>query len=166
MLSAIAIDRTTHTHFTVAFVFLWNKKLMVLQCYFNAKIIAHMPTFGKKKRFTDYLYTKGGIAVLLVVVALLSMAVYKRFTVAQEMTSRRKEADEQKQLLIERKNELQNRVQYLSGDRGTEEEIRKDFNVAKDGEKVIILVGDDTQNTASSATATPPVRTKPWYQFW
>lgn len=125
-----------------------------------------MPTFGKKKKFTDYLYTKGGIAALLIVVAFLSVAVYKRFTVAQEMTARRKDAEEQKQLLIERKNELQSRVQYLSGDRGTEEEIRKDFNVAKDGEKVIILVGDDAKSGSSSTSTTPQVRPKPWYQFW
>lgn len=122
-----------------------------------------MASFGKKKKISEYLYTKYGIAVLLVIAVFLSTAVYKRYTVEREMSARRIETENHKLELIERKNTLEERVEYLSGERGIEEEIRKHFDVTKNGEKVIILVGDTNSTTEVTAL---PVEEKPWYKFW
>jgi cell division protein FtsB len=101
--------------------------------------------------------------VLLVLVVFLSVAVYKRYSVERLMAERRIEADRDKQELIERKKGLEERVEYLSGDRGIEEEIRTHFDVAKEGEQVIILVGEEKKE---ENTEIPAVEKKPWYKFW
>jgi cell division protein FtsB len=122
-----------------------------------------MASFGKKKKISEYLYTKIGILFLLCVITFLSIAVYKRYTVEREMAERRLQTEQLRQELQGRKEMLEERVEYLSGDRGIEEEIRKNFNVAREGEQVIILVGDDV--TAEEKPNIPP-EIKPWYQFW
>lgn len=122
-----------------------------------------MASFGKKKQLTDYLYSKPSIVVLGVVVIFMGVAVYTRFSVEREQAKKEAETLQEKSKLLERKTELQKRVEYLSGERGIEEEIRKHFDVAKDGEQVVIIV-DDEQKPAEAVTPPPPQ--KPWYQFW
>lgn len=130
----------------------------------SAKIIPHMASFGQKKRITEYLYSRPIIAVLLVVVFFLGTAVYERYTIEREMHMRRVETQEQKQELIQRKADLEEKVEYLSGDRGIEEEIRTHFDVAKEGETVVILVGEEDEDKNDGVTPVPSE--KPWYMFW
>lgn len=122
-----------------------------------------MVQFGRKKSFTDYFYTKPVIAVLLIVVGFLSVSVFERFQIEREMAARRIAAEAEYQALEARKADLEDKVDYLSGERGIEEEIRKHFDVAKTGEKVIILLGDETVDTAVPTVIEPSKR---WYQFW
>jgi cell division protein FtsB len=122
-----------------------------------------MASFGKKKTITDYLYSKPVIAVLLVIAIFMSIAVYHRFTVEREMALRRAEMEKERVELIQRKAELEERVDYLSGDRGIEEEIRKHFDVAKEGEQVVIIVDKGEEQKPEI----PPIlEKKPWYLFW
>lgn len=123
-----------------------------------------MTSFGKKKKISEYLYSKVVIIILLVVIGFLSVAVYKRYTVEREMLAREVETQQQKQDLLDREKTLKEQVDYLSGDRGIEEEIRKHFDVAKEGEKVIILTGEEPK--APTASLDTPKSEKPWYQFW
>ena len=102
-----------------------------------------MASFGKKRRITDYLYSRPVLVILGILVVFLSVAVYARFTVEREMAQRKHETEQKKAQLMERKNQLEQRVEYLSGERGIEEEIRKHFDVAKEGEQVIIIVGEE-----------------------
>jgi cell division protein FtsB len=122
-----------------------------------------MAGFGKKKSITEYLYSKAVVIVLLVVVIFLAFAVYERYVVERQMYARRVETNREKQELIDRKGTLKERVEYLSGDRGIEEEIRSNFDVAKEDEKVIILVGEKKK---AEATTTSIIDAKPWYKFW
>ena len=122
-----------------------------------------MASFGKKKTLTEYLYSKVVIGALLFVVVMLFIAVYERYSVERQMLRRRIEADKDKAELIERKGELEERVKYLGGERGIEEEIRTHFDVAKEGEKVIILVGEDPKEEAQEVSET---KNAPWYKFW
>lgn len=122
-----------------------------------------MPKFGQKKKLTDYLYTKPVVAVLLIVTGLLSVSVFERYQVEREMAARRLAAEEEYQMLQERKASLQEDVDYLSGERGIEEEIRKHFDVAKEGEQVVILLGEDPEPEPEIKPAEPR---KKWYQFW
>ncbi len=121
-----------------------------------------MASFGKKKRFTEYLYSKPSLFLLGILIIFLSIAVYARFTVEREMAARQYETEQKKAELLERKGELQERVEYLSGERGIEEEIRKHFDVAKEGEQVVIIVGEEKEEAPQPPVAPP----KPWYQFW
>jgi cell division protein FtsB len=101
--------------------------------------------------------------VLVIIVVFMSISVYHRFTVEREMSVRRAEMEEERQQLIERKAELEERVDYLSGDRGIEEEIRTHFDVAKEGEQVVIIV--DKEEEQKPEIPVIPEK-KPWYIFW
>jgi cell division protein FtsB len=122
-----------------------------------------MASFGKKKAITEYIYSRPAVFILGVVVVFLASSVYERFTVERQMEARRNQTEQQKQYLIERKKQLEERVEYLNGERGIEEEIRTHFDVAKAGEKVIILVGEEQKEEETQA---PAVLEDPWYKFW
>lgn len=122
-----------------------------------------MAGFGKKKAITEYLYSKPIIFVLFIVMIFLAFSVYERYTVERQMSERRATTEQDKQELLERKEVLEQRVDYLSGDRGIEEEIRTHFDVAKEGEKVIILVGEEEDEKAELA---PVIEEPAWYLFW
>ena len=122
-----------------------------------------MPQFGKKKQFTDYFYTRPVAFVLGVVCVLLAVSVYERFTIEREMAERRAQVEQEQQELVERKQYIQDQVEYLEGERGIEEELRKRFDVAKEGEQVIILLGEDDEDVVESSE--PEERSK-WYEFW
>ncbi len=122
-----------------------------------------MAGFGKKKTITEYLYSKVAVVILLVVVLFLSVSVFERYQVERQMAERKDEALEHKEELIVRKKMLEEKVEYLGAERGVEAEIRTNFDVAKEGEQVIILVGD-TAKKETIATTTKEIQ--PWYVFW
>ena len=122
-----------------------------------------MPKFGSKKKFTDYFYSKGVVVILGVIIVYMGMSVYERYTVERQMAERRIDAEKELQELTERKNELGERVRYLEGERGIEEEIRKNFDVAREGEQVVILLGDDEDDEPPEESVEVQ---KKWYQFW
>ena len=124
-----------------------------------------MPQFGRQKKLTDYLYTKPVIATLVIVAGFLAVSVFERYQIEQEMTARREAAEADYQAAVARKDELQAKVDYFQGERGIEEEIRKHFDVAKAGEQVVILLGED-QSTSTLSTVAEDVPEKRWYQFW
>jgi len=122
-----------------------------------------MPRFGTKKGVTYYLYSKPVIGLLLVVLVFIGISVFERYQVERYMSARRIAAEEEYQALLERKVDLQERVEYLQGDRGIEEEIRQHFDVAKEGEQVVILLGEDNEPVIEIQE---PEERRKWYQFW
>jgi hypothetical protein len=122
-----------------------------------------MAGFGKKKKITEYLYSKPSIFILGIITVFLAFAVYARFSVERLMEARKLETQLERQELIERKLQLEERVEYLSGDRGIEEEIRKHFDVAKEGEQVVIIVDKEEEEQTIPGLLE---EVKPWYQFW
>ena len=120
--------------------------------------------FGKQNSYKAYLYSRPVIVVLLVLVALLSRSVYERLGVERDMSDRRTRAEAELERLQDRKVQIEDRVEYLEGERGIEEEIRKNFDVAREGEQVIILTGEEKKK--SIATDEEKINKSPWYQFW
>jgi len=120
--------------------------------------------FGKQNGYKAYIYSRPVVGLLGIIVVLLFMSVYKRFWVERDMSERRVAAESHLQQLKERKIQLEDRVQYMEGERGIEEEIRKNFDVAREGEQVIILVGQEQDTKAPDANT--EITTKKWYQFW
>lgn len=82
---------------------------------------------------------------------MLSFAVYDRYVVEQDVRERRHDAELELEQLKARKAELEERVDYLSNEQGLETEIRRHFDVSKEGEQVVVLMGE-------TATLTPTVR--------
>jgi len=119
--------------------------------------------FGKQNSYKTYLYSRPIIVVLFVIVVFISMSVHERFGVERDMSDRRAVSEVELERLQERKIQLEDRVEYLEGERGIEEEIRKNFDVAREGEQVIILTG---QEEVTDTTQEEVAATYPWYQFW
>jgi cell division protein FtsB len=121
--------------------------------------------FGKKHSFTSYFHSKFGIAILLFLVVMLAQSVYGRYVVERQMAERRDALAKELIDLELRKNALEAKVDYMLGERGIEEEIRSNFDVARAGEQVVILVGEDT-TIAEPMAPQEPVETKRWWHFW
>ena len=119
--------------------------------------------FGKKNNYKAYIYSRTVIVVLLVIVITLGLSVYERYVVEREMSGRRIHSEEELQRLEDRKIQLEDRVEYLEGERGIEEEMRKNFDVAREGEQVIILVGEEEIVQEQQERE---VELAPWYLFW
>jgi len=119
--------------------------------------------FGKKNSYKAYVYSWPTVAVLCVITTLLFVSAYERFGVERDMSNRRTTSETELGRLQERKIQLEDRVHYLEGERGIEEEIRKNFDVAREGEQVIILVGEEEIVEVVNEEVT---KAYPWYQFW
>lgn len=110
--------------------------------------------------------TQGVLILLAVGVA---WSAYERYEIAVKMAERRHSVEAQASALETRRAELEEQVRYLESERGIEAEMRRQFDVALDGEQVVIIVDNETPDTAFQplpempATSSPP---KPWYRFW
>ena len=132
--------------------------VLVLQYY-------HMAGFGKEHKFKNLLYSKFTILIILILTVFLGMSVYERFTVERDMSARRIDAETDLRELRERKEVLEEKVEYLKDENGIDAEIRKHFDVAKEGEQVIIIV-DGEDGIPPLVLPDPSVEEKPWFKFW
>ena len=115
-----------------------------------------MSLLRKKNWFQAALSSRLTLVVLILVAGSLSLAVYDRYTVEREMAERLQNTEADWVELSARKETLQKRVDYLNNEQGMEAEIRRQFDVAKEGEQVVVLFGDkavDQEASAASAVA-------------
>ncbi len=119
--------------------------------------------FGKQNALSHLWYSWPVIVALSAIFLLLAVSVFERYQVEREMAARAVAAARELETLQKREAELNTRVSYLEGERGVEEELRKNFDVAKAGEQVVILTGEPP-----APPSPPPLEETPrrWYQFW
>jgi cell division protein FtsB len=123
----------------------------------------------QKRAFRSVLASPLLQVLLFGLVVMVGFSVYERYRIAVLMAERRAAVEAQLASLEARRAILQERVDYLSNERGIEAELRRQFDVARQGEQVVVLV-DPPQEAAtvqpltslSEATTTAPR----WYQFW
>jgi len=108
-------------------------------------------------------YTQGFIILLALWVG---YSAYVRFDIAMEMTDRREVAELKADELEVRKNELEEKVEYLSSERGLEAEMRRQFDVALPGEQVVVIVEDEVTSEIMPLSTSTNEREDEWYQFW
>ena len=106
------------------------------------------------------LYGKAVLAGLFLVMLLLVRAVwgaYQKYSISgAALADTLREHDR----LSERTDTLTADIARLGTDRGVEQALRANFQVAKPGEEVIVVVDTDKP----IATTTPQV--KRWWEFW
>ena len=94
----------------------------------------------RKRKIKQRVYS-WPVVMLLVVVAFFFMTntwdVYKKYSESRKNIAGLAESN---QRALERQEELKKQIGYLQSERGLEEEIRQKFNVAKEGEQVIVIV--------------------------
>ena len=95
---------------------------------------------------------------LIVLVGFLVPPVFRLYQKSRVISAERRSLLEEVERLKARQAELTLEVTKLMTERGVEEEIRKNFNVVKPGEKVISLLASATPTPAA---VTPPI---PWWQ--
>ena len=96
--------------------------------------------FTDKQKIRRFCYSKFTIAILMFFVATMIPGVYGIYTKVSESSKDRKSAERELVDLEAREKMLLEKVERGNSERGQEEQIREKFNVAKEGESVIILV--------------------------
>ena len=107
-----------------------------------------MREFQQRRIFRHFIYSKFSIFLLFIVFIFFvfsTAGVYEK-----KMEAARKNSDVEKGLndLKAKKDYLEAQVNRLNTDAGAEEELRDKFQIAKPGEKVLIIVNDNDKNTA------------------
>lgn len=124
---------------------------------------------SNKGKFSGIVFSKLTLIIILILCTFMAVSVHKRYTVEREMAERRYGAESEFYELEARRNTLLDKVEYLKGDSGRESEIRKHFDVAQKGEKVVIIVDDEKGEEPIKFTEgiDPGVEGKAsWWQFW
>ena len=98
--------------------------------------------FHEKRKIWKILYSKTVLILLILLAIFLSNSVYNRFVVTQETKVKLEERKASLESLEERADILDEKVRHLENERGIEEELRNRFDVAKEGEQVIIILDD------------------------
>ncbi len=109
--------------------------------------------FHEKRKLRSLFYSKPVSVILFVLAILLSFSAYNRYTVAGDMKDKLEAKRAELQKLEDRAQSLETKVEYLENERGVEEEIRNRFDVAKEGEQVVILI-DPEKKEESEASKT------------
>jgi cell division protein FtsB len=78
--------------------------------------------------------------IFLTVIVLLSRSLPDLLKKYKRNVEKRNAVEKSYNNLLDKKNDLAERVEFRKTERGIESEIRNRFNVAKEGEKVIVLV--------------------------
>ena len=123
-----------------------------------------MSLLRKKGWWQIVLHSRLTLLILLLASFTISFAVYDRYVIEREMLDRRQTKEAQLHVMEDRRDELKERVEYLKGEQGIESEIRKYFDVALEGEKVVVLVGESEEESKISPVNKVIVEEKSWWQ--
>jgi cell division protein FtsB len=88
-------------------------------------------------------YSKISIGVLLVLITLLSKGVYGVYAKALESDKNKYMAQMEYDELAEREAVIVAQIGQLKTDDGLEKEIREKFNVAREGEQMLVLLEEE-----------------------
>jgi cell division protein FtsB len=102
-----------------------------------------MLQFYQKRSLRGWLHTPVALGILGIIILFMMSVVYQRYSIEQEMVERREEAEAHLKELESRRADLEKKVEYLSNERGIEAEMRRNFDVARPGEQVVIILDDE-----------------------
>jgi cell division protein FtsB len=120
--------------------------------------------FQQKRKLRTAFESRITWGILLLCATLVLISAYDRFLIARDMAERRAVAEQDFKELEERKASLESEVEYLSHERGMEAEMRRQFDVVREGEQIVIILEDEATTTEPMPEAVPAER--PWYRFW
>ncbi|MBY0537913.1 septum formation initiator family protein [Patescibacteria group bacterium] len=123
-----------------------------------------MLQFYQKRSLRGWLHSPIALVILGIIILFMMSVVYQRYTIEQEMVARREEAEAHLQELEDRRADLEKKVEYLSNERGIEAEMRRNFDVARPGEQVVIILDEEKKPEIEPLPQT--TKDEPWYKFW
>ncbi len=113
-----------------------------------------MHDFRRRRQFRRALFSPFSVALLSVLVILLGKGVWNIFEKERRATGEAQAAGVELAELQGRESALLRDIERLRSTRGSEEEIRKRFGAAKEGEGVIIIVDAEKRMESEAATST------------
>lgn len=125
-----------------------------------------MIDFYQKRKLRKVINSRYVQGFLLFLVVLVGWSAYTRFEIAMEMSARRQAAEAEAQELQIRKDSLFEQVEYLSNERGIEAEMRRQFDVALEGEQVVVILENQSPEVLPLSTSSNLEDDTSWYQFW
>ena len=129
-------------------------------------LIYSMFDFYQKRKIRSLVNSRYTQGFLLFLVLLVGWSAFVRFQIAAEMSDRRELAAQEALLLRAQKDALQEQVDYLSNERGIEAEMRRQFDVALEGEQVVVIVEPEAGPEIQPLSASSTEDNAAWYQFW
>ncbi len=102
-----------------------------------------MREFQQKQIFKEKLYSKTTVFILLVLALLLAKGAVNIYIKERESRKNKEEAELELINMQNRAEELKQASERLKTPVGIEQEIRSKFGVAKEGEKVILIVEEE-----------------------
>jgi len=99
-----------------------------------------MRDFQRKRKIRKALYSKGVLAVVFVLFALVSKSTWGLYAKERESSKNLNRIEQELSALTLREERLQNDIARLKTPEGIEFEIREQFQVAKHGEQMVVLV--------------------------
>ena len=145
------------THLIIPLVRLENSILIVLEYY-------HMFDFQQKRKLKNWYGSRITQGIVLFLAILVIFSAINRYLIAADMADRRAAVENEIHSLETRRQSLEQEVNYLSNERGIEAEMRRQFDVAREGEQVVIILEDEPLPPPSEEVTLPESR--PWYRFW
>jgi cell division protein FtsB len=123
--------------------------------------------FHQKRKIRGFLGSRITQGILLVIALFVMLSAYNRYLIARDMAERRETAEVEVRALEKRRESLSEEVKYLSNERGQEAEMRRQFDIARDGEQVVIILDDDSGDSLDleKSTVEEPIK-RAWYRFW
>lgn len=123
-----------------------------------------MLDFQRKKKIRKTLYSPFVLVFLFIIMIILSsgvFGVYKKAKLSKANLEREKKELEK---LAMREKILASSIDYLKTDQGVEDEIRTKFRAVKDGEKVVVII--DEQSTTTPVERKQASSTSFWYNLF
>ena len=96
--------------------------------------------FHEKRKIKAILFSRVTLILLLIPIVFLGLSVFDLFQKEREVSKRRIEREGELHRLHERAAVLEANVEMLESDRGIEAEIRDRYDVAKEGETVVVII--------------------------
>lgn len=99
-----------------------------------------MLDFHEKRKLRGLIYSRPVLIIITIIVLLFLYSVWGAFIKERETNIKK----EQREMILvgleDRKSVLEEEIGRLETDRGIEEEIREKFEVAQEGERVVVIV--------------------------
>ncbi|TSC62138.1 MAG: Uncharacterized protein G01um101448_579 [Parcubacteria group bacterium Gr01-1014_48] len=111
-----------------------------------------MLRFQEKKTFKRYLYSQVSLWILGIFILFVCNAVYGVYKKAQSANAFLAEAQKNLRAMQDQEKYFSAEIERLKSDQGIEEEIRSKFQVAKEGEKVVVIIDKKEDQNVTAMT--------------
>jgi len=122
--------------------------------------------FQQKRKFRSVFGSPITQGVILLITLFILLSAYNRYLIARDMAERRFAVEAEIHALAERRQKLDEEVKYLSNERGVEAEMRRQFDITREGEQLVILLDEKKDSSPAAETETVSTTSKSWYRFW